>query len=632
MPPKTVEADEKNRVRIILRILPFTIHTIFKSGRILVVFLILMTILSGLTPAAMVCVGKRVLDAVVSVIQSGGDAGAVRILTWALALQLAILIFGGLFSQAKSYLSFLTGKRLSLAINAEIIKKAGGLDYAYFEEPHFYDMMTRAQRESGSRFLLLLTQSTSIGTGLINLVLMGGMIATLSGPLFAAMLIVCIPLLWVQVKYGEKFYALDYERTEEMRTTGYLSNVMMNRQYVPEILSFGLWEYLYKKWYAKTHDFYRQDAQLYRRRSLAESVAMILTNAATVGATAYILYNFVTQGLTLTVGDVMMYSGAFAGGLGGARMAMDGVSGIYENALYLHNLIEFNKIKPRIEIRKKGKIAPEAVESIELQGVGFQYPDSKRYALKNINAIFSRSVSTLIVGANGAGKTTLIKLLNRLYDPTEGKILLNGVDIREYEIQSLRKSIGVIFQEFIRYAFSARENIACGSLENLDNDKRMTAAAQRAKADIFIKQFPGQYDTVLSRLFKGGRELSLGQWQRICLARLFMKDSPVFILDEPTAAVDIETETHLLKEIAQLSMGKICILVSHRLFQEGVADQVIVLNEGEIVESGSYENLLAGNRYFTRLWRLYHNIPEGQTAATNFPPAGTPISRDYIKL
>lgn len=608
---KVIGAGTKNHLLTTFRIVFFSISMVFKfGGPFLFILLALVTILSGFMPVVTVYVAKLVLDAIVNIVQTGADSAATRILIQALAIQLVMLLGVALLSQANGYLTYFMGKRLSLNMNTAIIKKASSLDYSFFEDAQFYDMMTRARRESSEKPLGLVLRISSLVRGGITFISTGGLIFTFSLPLFILMVIICLPLLFVQLRYGQKNYALQFDRTEDMRMAGYVSAIMMTREFLPEILSFGLWEHLFKKWYSAAQRFFQQDVQLHAKRVTTQALTGTLLTCSQVVATGYIIYVSVTRELLLTVGGIIMYSGAFARGLSGFRTALEGVAGIYEHALFLHDLVEFNKVKPRLEVRQKGKPAPITVESIELQDVSFKYPLSQTYTLRNVNVTFNGSESTLIVGANGAGKTTLIKLLARLYDPTEGRILLNGFDIRQFEIESLRRTIGIVFQEFIRYAFSAKENIGCGKIAELQDAEKIIDAAIRAKADSFIDQLPQQYDTILSKLFKNGQELSLGQWQRMCLARLFMKDAPVFVFDEPIANLDIETEAHVLRQVTRLSKNKICILVSHRLLRQGIADQIVVLDKGKVVESGTYEGLLAKNGEFTRLWKLYHNTGE----------------------
>jgi len=611
-PGLNAETKGRSRFHIIVETLPFAITTVFKAGPFLTICLTLTTILSGLSPAATVYVGKLLLNAIVDVTQAGVTREKIHILIHIFIFQLLILVVSALLNQAGAYLNYFMGRSLSLNMKGRIIKRISKLDYTSFEDPNFYDMMTRAHRETDGKPMAIVYQVTSMVRGTITFISMSSLIISFSLPLFITTVIVCAPLLFIQLKYGEKNYWMQFKRTEDRRMADYTAGIMMSRQHAPEILNFRMWEYLFTKWNTASQRFFRQDVRLYRQRALADIITWTFVTCSTVGATGYIIYLNFAKSLSLTAGEIMMYSGAFAGSISALQLIIETISGIYENAIFLHDLVEFNKIKPHIEISRQIRPIPSQVESIELQNVSFKYPNSSVYTLNNINTIFKRSESALIIGANGAGKTTLIKLLTRLYDPTEGRILLNGIDIKEFEIQALRKTIGIIFQDFIQYAYSAKENIGCGSIENIQNTKNIIDAARRAKADSFLEQLPEQYETMLSKLFKNGQELSRGQWQRICLARMFMKNAPVFILDEPTANVDIETEAHLLGEIARLSKDKICIIASHRLFKRDICDKIVILRKGKIAETGSYDGLITKNGEFSRLWHLYHNITENE--------------------
>lgn len=592
------------------KILVFCLKSLWQAGPFLLISLVLTTILHGMTPTVGIWIQKSVINAIVDIIKAKGNHKEVVIFFRLLALQFLILIFAELLYRTSHYLTYLTGKILGLNMTGSVLSKASLLDLPFYESSDFYDMITRAKNESSGKPLLLIIKVNDLIRSAITFVSMGCILALFSFPLFAVMIIMCSPLFFIEIKYGRKFYLLRREFTEDLRKGRYLSGIMTTRYCKPEILSYGTGEYLLKKWLTISRNIFHKDKHLTKRQHISETVAGFILAVGTMGTTAYIVFAGAIRSQLLNLGEVVMYISAFAGGVYSLKEGFSCITGIYEDSLFIKNFLEFDELEPIIESFKGGKSVPSRIHSIELKNVSFRYPRTDRDVLKNINLTFNNSQSTLIVGANGAGKTTLIKLISRLYDPTEGYILLNGVDIREFDIKSLRERIGIIFQEFIRYALSAKENIGCGCVNELENEERIVNAARLGKADSFIQKLPLKYETLLSKEFKGGQELSLGQWQRVCIARLFMKNSSVLILDEPTASLDIETEAHLLREIAQLSKNKICIFVSHRMFRKGIAGQIVVLQKGQIIEAGSYEDLIVENGEFAKLCRLYHNMTE----------------------
>ena len=329
-----IKPHRNGKFRLLLRTLPFAISTVFRSGPFLLPLLVIVTIMSGLMPAVTIYVGKLVLDAIVNVVQTGTGSAAVAVLVRMLGIQLLVLLGGSMIDYVSSYLSYLMGRRLSLNMNIDIITKASTLDYEFFENSRFYDMMTRARRESSGRPLALLLNVTSIIRGTITFASMSGLILTFGIPLFFAMVIVCLPLLFVQLKYGQKNYALQYNRTEDMRMAGYVSGTLMARHSLPEVISFGLWGFLFKKWYAAALKFFYQDVRLQKHRTITEGLSGILLTSSKVAATGYIIFVSFAKKMSLTVGDIMMYAGAFSGGISGFRTAIGGVASIYENALF----------------------------------------------------------------------------------------------------------------------------------------------------------------------------------------------------------------------------------------------------------------------------------------------------------
>ena len=305
----------------------------------------------------------------------------------------------------------------------------------------------------------------------------------------------------------------------------------------------------------------------------------------------------------------MMYFQSFSGGVGALTQVMQQFSTVYEGSCFLQNYQQFQEVQEASKLRSKAqRKVPEVIESIECRNLGFVYPGASTPALQDINLVFKKGQSTLLVGRNGAGKTTLARLLVGLYKPTHGQILINGHDMREYDLTLLRKKMGIIFQDFVRYALTAEENIGLGSVEHMDDREKIVNAAKAARLDNIITGLPKGYGTMLGREFKDGRDLSLGEWQRVCLARLFMRDASVTVYDEPSASLDIETESELLREISLSGKKGICILISHRMLRADIADRIIVMEKGKIVEHGSHDILVSLGGRYAHLWKTYHHL------------------------
>lgn len=604
---KISSGKTKYKLLLVCKVLPSAIQIVWKVSPALFILLILTSILNGLIPVASIRIEMGLLNAIISAVKARGANGQTAMVYRWLSLQLLVLIAVMLLERGNSFLTFIMGKRLSMDMNHKILVKASSLDMAAFETPEFNDNMTRARNECRGKPVHMLLKLNSIVSGCITFFVMGLLVYSLSMALFTMLIVVCVPLLVVLIKYGEKQHQLQYIRTEKLRESNYLSAIMTVKHYIPEIMSLSLWCHLIRKYLHFSRLFISQDTELMRRRTMVESAANVVMAIGKIGAAGYI-FHLGTGVLSLSVGEIMMYTRAFAHALNNLQESVENISWMYEDGLFLNNFLELQKVQPHMKIRNNGKDIPTNIVSVELRNVTFRYPGTRRNVLEDVNITFRRSESVLLIGSNGSGKTTLIKLLMRLYDPDEGKILINGVDLREFNINSLRQKIGIIFQDYARFALSARENIGFGCITDLDNQDRIRLAAKRAKAYEFLERLPHKFDTILTRLFTNGYELSPGQWQRVCLARLFMKDTPIYVFDEPTASLDIETEAHLIQEIVRLSKDRVCILISHRLSRPSIssADKIVVLSDGSILEDGTHETLLLKNGEYARLWSIYN--------------------------
>ncbi|NLE83153.1 MAG: ABC transporter ATP-binding protein, partial [Chloroflexi bacterium] len=349
--------------------------------------------------------------------------------------------------------------------------------------------------------------------------------------------------------------------------------------------------------------FLEEDASIARRNTFASLAWGMLSNLAYYGSYIWVIVRTITQ--VITLGDMTMFLSVFRQSQRSVQSLLESFSRLYENNLYLDNLLDFLAIEPALESPENGLIAPTPIrDGIRFENVSFMYPGSSRYVLKNINLYIKPGESIALVGLNGAGKTTLIKLLTRLYDPTEGRITLDGIDLREYDMKSLHQRFGVIFQDYVRYQFTVRENIGFGQIEDLDNQERIEDAADKGGADEVVAELPDSYDTVLGRRWNRGQELSGGQWQKIALSRAFMRKAEVLILDEPTSALDAEAEYEIFLRFRELMEGRVAVLISHRFSTVRMADRIVVLQEGRIVELGSHQELMSRNQAYAHLFNL----------------------------
>jgi ATP-binding cassette, subfamily B, bacterial len=562
------------------------------------------TLVGAFTPVAQVWIGKLIVDTVVYAIneQIGAAAGLRAVLPYLIA-EFVLFVVNATNQQARTYAEHILHAQINLQINSQIIRKALGLDLAHFENAEYYDKLENARREADWRSLQIVNGGFYLLQNLLTLLSYSALLIRFS-PLLALLLFVAtIPAFIVQNRLSELHFRVLSWRAPEARRLKYLEYLLTNLDAVKEIKLFGLGEPLLGRYTTLFGGFLDEDRVIARKRSLNSLGWGLVTTFTFYGAYAWIVYRAVS-GL-ITLGDMTLYIGVFRGSQGMFQGILGGFNQLYENGLFMSNLFAFLALEPQMALSTQPRPVPRKFQQgIEFRNVAFRYPGQETWALHDVNLTIRPGEKIALVGLNGAGKTTLIKLLTRLYDPTEGQILLDGVDLRDYDLTEWRNQIGVIFQDFVRYHLSASENIGFGQVEALTDRPRIEGAALKSGADAVIAGLPEGYETTLGRWFWKGRELSGGEWQKMALARAFMRDCELLVLDEPTAALDAENELRIFQQFRQLITDKTAILISHRFSTVRMADRIFVIENGTISEQGTHTQLISEGGTYARLFTL----------------------------
>lgn len=574
---------------------------VWTTSRPLTIIQAILTLVAGLLPAAIAYVGKLIVDGVVTAQASGLESDRLYALGYLAIEAVAVALLAGTqrgLTVSQSLLRVLLGQK----VNVLILQKALTLDLAHFEDSEFYDKMTRARREASSRPLSLVSRTFNIVQSAISLVTYGWLLLQFSFWTVAVLLLSALPAFIAETRFAGEAFRLFRWRTPETREQNYLEFLIANESSAMEVQLYQLGSKLLERYHSIFNRLFGEDRNLTIRRGVWGYLLSLLSTAAFYIAYAWIVIEAIAGRISL--GDMTMYLMVFRQGQTTFSGTLTSIGGMYEDNLYLSNLYEFLEQdipKPR----GKSEIGLVPGDGIRFENVSFKYPGSQQLALRNVSLHLKPGEKLAIVGENGSGKTTLIKLLTRLYTPDQGRILLDGLDLQAWNIETLHKRIGVIFQNFVRYQFSVGENIGVGEVEHLEDKARWKTSAEKGMAQPFIELLPENYQTQLGRWFKGGQELSGGQWQKIALSRAFMRTkADILVLDEPTAAMDAEAEFQIFDRLRSLTQKQMVILISHRFSTVRMADKIAVLAGGELVEQGTHEELLQLGGRYARLFQL----------------------------
>ncbi len=583
------------RLRERFALAPRTLALVWKASRAGTLGLGALTLAAAMLPLAIAWVGKRIVDAVVA----RDSELALR----QVGLELALVAGLSLAQRGLMLLRSVLGSRLALDVNVLILEKALTLELTHFEDPEFYDRLTRARREASSRPISMVVELFSMVQNALTLVGYATLLVGLSGWAVGGLVAAALPATFAEMRFSTLAFRMRNRRAPENRRLNYLEHVLANDGHAKEVKLFGLGPLFLSRYRELGERVYQEDKELASRRARWAWALSLLATLAFYGCYGWLAVSAALGRIGL--GDLTLYVVAFRQGQQAFQSVLSSIGGMYEHNLYMSNLFEYLAL-PTGPAAPALPAAAGRGDGVRFEKVGFRYPGQEGWVLRGLDLHIPHGQSLALVGENGSGKTTLIKLLTGLYRPTEGRILLDGVDLASWDREALRRRIGVIFQDFNRYQLALKENVGVGSVPHLDDDGKVRAAVERGGATELAAALPQGLETPLGKWFKlEGVELSGGQWQKVALARAFMReDADVLVLDEPTAALDAEAEHAVFERFRALARGRTTLLISHRFPTVRTADRILVLEGGKILEEGNHAALLERGGKYARLFRL----------------------------
>src|SRR5688500_10075601 len=594
-----------------LRNLPPFLQLVWHTSRALTLGTLLLRLVRALLPVVTLFVGKLIIDEVIVLAQTPGPpqtlrgwytSGLVDRLLWLLAAELALAVLSDVLGRAVSLLDSLLSEQFSNTTSVRLMEHAATLDLEDFEDSELQDRLERARRQASGR-MTLTSQLFGQAQDVVTILSFGAGLVVYAPWLIVLLIVALVPAFLGEAHFNAQSYALAYSRTPEQRELDYVRHTGASVETAKEVKIFGLHGFLINRYRELAASFYRANRLLAFRRA---GWGGVFTALGTVGY--YVAYGFMawrTVAGEFTIGDLTFLAGSFRRLRPPLEGLLIGFSHTAGQALYLDDLFSFFEIEPEIRSPANPRpVPPKIAQGFTFEDVGFSYPGAERWAVRHLNFTLHAGEVLALVGENGAGKTTLVKLLARLYDPDEGRILLDGHDLRDYDLAGLRACIGVIFQDFVRYHMTAAENIAVGQIEARHDRPRIEHAARQSLADEVIAKLPMGYDQVIGKRFRKGVDLSGGEWQKVAIARAYMRDAELLILDEPTASLDARSEFEVFTRFKELSEGKTAVLISHRFSSVRMADRILVLADGTVEASGTHEELLAQHGRYAELFEL----------------------------